>query len=437
MDHWPGSLDPPSPWMPGRRKRAGDHGARRSPTAQPGNGTSVKRPDHNLVVDCLRGFSILLVLGIHFFGLHVRLNERAETFANPLYRLFGHGYFGVTIFFVISGYLITITSLERKGDGIALDIPRFYARRVSRIAPLLILALAIGIVVLNTGTPGDRAFDFVVNTSSDVHTAPFWLSIAFFQYNWFKIYSAFQGRYSGLQWDILWSLAVEEQFYLIFPLLVAALKTVRRLRHVMVGAVVFAFLSRLVLQVTLGKSVLAGNATFTCFDALAIGVLVGIAKPWAVQEARRAALAVPVLFVIGYAVGSEAVGGVFVTVVAKAAGLLIQATRSLDLRAVLPRLWLLADLGRLSYGAYLLHPVIFLALAPFVASGRHDAMLGFVVAVVTTYGVAKLSFRLYERPVERWSRAALYAAIERRRGERSSVASPGGVSEARADPLNG
>jgi peptidoglycan/LPS O-acetylase OafA/YrhL len=78
--------------------------------------------DRNLLIDCLRGFSILIVVGTHG-------------------ALTAQGYFGVSIFFVISGFLITRNTIKRYGDLSGTHIFKFYRMRAARILPCLLLFL--------------------------------------------------------------------------------------------------------------------------------------------------------------------------------------------------------------------------------------------------------------------------------------------------------
>jgi peptidoglycan/LPS O-acetylase OafA/YrhL len=89
----------------------------------------------NLLIDCLRGFSILIVVGTHG-------------------ALTAQGYFGVSIFFVISGFLITRNTLKRYGDLSRTHIFKFYRMRAARILPCLLLFLLTMTVLFWIGVEG-------------------------------------------------------------------------------------------------------------------------------------------------------------------------------------------------------------------------------------------------------------------------------------------
>src|SRR4051794_11076127 len=92
-------------------------------------------------VDLLRGFSILPVL----IG-HLLISKRLpEGRGSGLLRTFGVGHYGVCIFFVVSGFIITRTLLQREhGDPSNTSLRDFYARRIGRLAPLAIVVLVAG-----------------------------------------------------------------------------------------------------------------------------------------------------------------------------------------------------------------------------------------------------------------------------------------------------
>src|SRR5262252_318587 len=150
------------------------------------------RPD----IEGLRAIAILLVVAYH-----------ADVPG------FSGGFIGVDVFFVLSGYLITgllVREIERTGT---LDLPRFYARRARRLLPamtLMLLCTMIASAVIHSPME-QRGF-----TSSATATASY-MSNLYFMVNTFQ--------YGGLAADLnpllhTWSLSVEEQFYLVWPLFV-------------------------------------------------------------------------------------------------------------------------------------------------------------------------------------------------------------------------
>lgn len=140
-------------------------------------------------LDGLRGVSIWFVILAHASGhfkqslLHRHLLHSA---------LAGLSYFGVTIFFVISGFLITLLLMKEYAQSSRIDLRRFYQRRAVRILPASLLYIAV-VILLGNATSSQIAYALTFTTS-------------FF----------FEHAYPPLQQ--LWSLSVEEQFYLLWPL---------------------------------------------------------------------------------------------------------------------------------------------------------------------------------------------------------------------------
>src|SRR5580698_3449693 len=170
-------------------------------------------------VDVLRGFSILSVvllhswIRMHFPGSPVYHQMRGRL-AHLLLR---NGDNGVTVFFAVSGFLITFTSIKRFGSLGQMRPLKFYRIRFARIAPLLLLLLAVLSVLHLAHVEGFRI-------PAKTTTLPRALFAALtFHLNWLE---AVHGYLPG-NWDVLWSLSVEEMFYLFFPLICIVLLRLR------------------------------------------------------------------------------------------------------------------------------------------------------------------------------------------------------------------
>jgi peptidoglycan/LPS O-acetylase OafA/YrhL len=168
---------------------------------------------HLPALDGLRGLAILMVMILHFGGA----TERSMSGANLWFsRLTGAGWCGVDLFFVLSGFLITGILFDAKGTGNALR--NFYARRVLRIFPLyygtlLVLFVLLPLVARGATTPG---LDKVAHQQGWL-----WLYVS----NFASVYIGDKTFTAGLvQSGHFWSLAIEEQFYLVWPLLVLTLQ---------------------------------------------------------------------------------------------------------------------------------------------------------------------------------------------------------------------
>jgi peptidoglycan/LPS O-acetylase OafA/YrhL len=177
-------------------------------------------------IDLLRGLSIFFVLMNHVNMrlLSTRLPYLGRLPLQSIYTLVWNGQAGVQIFFVISGYLITSTSIRRWSSLDNLSIRAFYRLRFSRIAPLMIAVLAILSILHLCHVPGYT----ISQKTGGLNRA---LLAAFtFHINWLE---ASRGYLPG-NWDIMWSLSVEEMFYLFFPLLAKPLSKKKLLWPVLV-----------------------------------------------------------------------------------------------------------------------------------------------------------------------------------------------------------
>jgi peptidoglycan/LPS O-acetylase OafA/YrhL len=161
-------------------------------------------------VDCLRSLAIFYVLLNHvnmhslFMSLHY-LRNVPPAVANAVV---WQGQAGVQIFFSVSGFLITATSIRRWGDLGQVNVREFYLLRLARLAPLMVTLLAILSILHGLHVP-----EFVVSQRvgglKSALIAALTLRVGLLE--------ATRGYLPG-SWDVLWSLSVEEVFYLGFPL---------------------------------------------------------------------------------------------------------------------------------------------------------------------------------------------------------------------------
>ena len=170
-------------------------------------------------VDVLRGISILAVILLH---ISIRLHSVGVSLDKMMphwtfHLLFRNGNNGVTVFFAISGFLITFTSLRRFGSLAKVRPAKFYRIRFARIAPLLLLILAIVSMLHLVKAPG-----FYISPQKTTLLRAVFAALTF-HLNWLE---AVRG-YLPANWDVLWSLSVEEMFYLLFPLVCVAFRSLR------------------------------------------------------------------------------------------------------------------------------------------------------------------------------------------------------------------
>jgi peptidoglycan/LPS O-acetylase OafA/YrhL len=182
-------------------------------------------------IDLLRGLSILAVVLLHV-RVYLSLYGYAVGSSLPAwlrYVVFSNGGNGVSTFFAISGFLITYISIRRFGSLGQIAPMRFYRIRFARIAPPLLVLLLILSILHVANVPQ-------FHIEPKVGTLPQALFATLtFQVNWFE---AVHG-WLPPAWTVLWSLSVEEMFYLFFPLLCKLLMK-RRLTQPIFITILFA-----------------------------------------------------------------------------------------------------------------------------------------------------------------------------------------------------
>jgi len=365
-------------------------------------------PSHLPALDGLRALAVFIVVQHNLSLLHGDQGFLADQLGNMLHR----GWMGVQLFFVLSGFLITRILLD------AQPSPRYYAsfysRRALRIFPLY-YAVLIGLFLVLPAVwrmPAALAED--APASRQVWL---WLYLS----NW----TGARGLGGGTEPVFhFWSLAVEEQFYLLWPLVVRH-STPRRLIQVCLGVVIVALLCRGAELMLGSNSQAIYTSTLSRMDALALGAMVAawLRSPWRpvvdrtiVTRLLWTAFAVTVLGWIitrgfpGFTIVEESIG---FTLVALAFAALIGAS---VLAALVPEAqgrWyrflaapLLRPIARYSYAIYVFHiPLHVLVGLPLLErwAGTRTPGLGPTLAYATTltvlsYAAGWLSYRLIERP---------------------------------------
>ncbi|WIB43284.1 acyltransferase [Curtobacterium sp. MCLR17_058] len=316
-------------------------------------------------LDGLRAVSILLVLTIHSHVSQLR---------------FLNGYTGVTIFFVLSGYLITTLLLREQDKYRRVSLKGFYIRRVFRILPLYYLVLAVNVVAVYAGLgqdPGDFAHRLVL----------------FLTYlNEFASPGTFGHS---------WSLAIEEKFYLVWPLLAFTLPVVWKWRVAIAGALA---LTAAVSGLWGGYLSIYAPIIFGCLIALLLHNERGFAL------AGRATRPLP-----GILLGTLAI----VVLLLSTADSHHQVWFGFAFAIALPVLmigpagahgWLswkpLVFMGRRAYATYLIHPLVGSGLDGVLpnTSELPWSVVHLILMAAVSIGVAHLLFILFENPATQFGK---------------------------------
>ena len=301
-------------------------------------------------IDMLRGVSILLVL-LHHFNIPYSLKDTglAALLGWPfLHALARNGNYGVTMFFVVSGFLITRNALDRWGGLDRIRPGAFYTLRAARILPCLLLALLTVDALALAGVQifGNRADAAVSLWTVNAAALTAWVNVLIVQHGWINY-----------PLGVLWSLSVEMAFYLLFPLACLALRRGWALAALAAGLIVAGPLYRLASQGEAG-AYLYGYAA--CFDAIAMGCCAAVLRgaagspSWTSGRARDHRRGHGGLY-LAWPIGQSNVLGTTAMAFGTALLLLGGATAS---RAHARPLRALAACGRLSYEIYLFHLVV-------------------------------------------------------------------------------
>jgi peptidoglycan/LPS O-acetylase OafA/YrhL len=332
-------------------------------------------------LDGLRGIAIILILLFHFGPVQGPLGFLAPFFQT--------GWIGVDLFFVLSGYLITGILIDAKGHAGAYK--NFIIRRTLRIFPLYYAVLLL---------------DGYLSTSGKVD----W---------WYFAYLSNVRVFLDNRWPLipalipLWSLSVEEQFYLVFPLVVLFLSR-KSLGRVLVGAFVGAVVIRVGLVVAMPSNITGTYTLMPCrMDSLALGGLIALARRdypdlllrrwigWVSGGCGIVFLIICMTVSTGpWSFPMRTVGFTALDVAFAWVLVLVLRGRVASLPAFC-RLRVLVWMGTVSYGIYLLH------IPMAVIARRHERSIelggsvDFFVSVSVSLVAAWISWVVFESPLLR------------------------------------
>jgi peptidoglycan/LPS O-acetylase OafA/YrhL len=356
------------------------------------------------------------------------------------------GYLGVEVFFVISGYLITLLLISEKERTSTVDMKHFWIRRARRLLPALftmLIALTIWVSIF------DR--DVLGKLRGDVIAAVLYVS------NWYQIWTGagYTAANDFAPLRHLWSLAVEEQFYIVWPLVMFALLKggTRRIADISRWLVIAALAITAVTAVLfysgpIGTAEVTPDAYWSIFGreisifdwaylgtfTRASGLLLGAAfamvwRPVAVMRGplRRKGPLLDVVSLAGFAILAGLVwtmwlvgpdggnpwlfrGGFLLCAVATLM-MIAAVTHERAFTSRILSIPVLLWIGTRSYGLYLYHWPIYQLMRGI--AGKHLSLTQFVIAMLLTGVVTELSYRYIETPIRKGTMGDSWRRIRR------------------------
>ncbi|HVM33635.1 MAG TPA: acyltransferase [bacterium] len=362
-------------------------------------------------IDLARTFCIYLVVQKHLIlsGLVAKpLHDWAAWF---FLRLCENGIYGVYLFFVISGFLITRLADRMPGGLFAFDFRAFYVRRAARILPLFFLAAGLGGLLWALLPPGQAPSVFCFNLPP-AKDPFFWGSLATFSFNWYALSHPPVYFSLGFHWILLWSLSVEEQFYLFYPLILRGLKNTRNLKWFLAALVASGPIFRAAGETLWPDQILVLSiGTPAVWDLLAAGALIYLVSGPVERRLKQnpawawGGLLAGLLTLGALCLGThcEDRADLLFTPTLLALGLGLFLWGAFSIPAFEKRSFgILLLPGRWSYGIYLLHVVVLFVLWSWL-KGRPLWECGLLLGAALL-AVAGLSNRFYEKPLNQWVR---------------------------------
>ena len=356
-------------------------------------------------IDLLRGLAIFFVLMNH---VHIRLVLQKVPYtkflpAQFLHFLVGNGELGVQMFFAVSGFLITSISLRRWSPLSRIRVRDFYLLRFARIAPLFFLLLAVlsglhfahvpyYVVTARTGGLG-RALLAALTFRINVLEARTW--------------------YLPGNWDILWSLSVEEMFYLFFPLVCLVFGRGKLFIAILLAFVVLGPPGRTVF--THGNGIWQDYSYLGGMEGIALGCLTALivsrarfSRPmlWILGAGGAVVVAVSLIFSWQAHRGWLGHAGLHMTILGMGTCMFIAAAAQTQWRA--PRILRpLLKMGQYSYEIYLTHVfVVFSLLGLFLRAGKPMSLVPayFIATVLISVALGVLVAKAYSESLNRFLR---------------------------------
>ncbi len=352
-------------------------------------------PAHVPALDGIRGVAVMLVFISHFHMiLSPELTFREVTPWKFINRTLEAGFLGVDIFFVLSGFLITSLLLKERSSNKSGMVSRFYKRRALRLLPALYALLIVDFFV-------SRWEKFPI----DVQWRTTWHALLYLN-NWNIVWN-----FGAAQNDLghLWSLGIEEQFYIAWPIVMLAIAALKIPPKIAISLTAIFAVVVTWHRIDLWNNGVSWLIIYVRTDARVDSLLIGASFAYVYRHYRvpakilnwAATLCLAGLIYIKYRFGSVPLQPFLFregfTVIAVLAGTIILAAAEgawFANRVLISRP--LTIIGKVSYGLYLWHLPVFVVLGRHVTSGPKP--LRILLGIVIASAVTSLSWYFVEKP---------------------------------------
>jgi len=346
----------------------------------------------------LNNLRFIAAMGVLIF--HVELKKQLLGFKfYYMHQLINLGDVSVTLFFVLSGFLITYLLLAEREQTGTVAVKKFYTRRILRIWPLYYLILILGFFVLPNIAIFQIPTSGLVNTGDTIQLSLFFLLFA-------NIGFIVYGNVAYI--DQTWSVAVEEQFYLVWPFII---KIFKRILPALLFIIILFGLLRVVFNHLFYKAEIYHNFywffKYTRIDTMAIGGLFAymlfnnyrktLALIYNIYVQIITVILLLILLFSGYPLPY-----IHQQVYALLFGIVIINAAANGRSLLSGKLKVLDYLGKISYGIYMYHNIMVVVSLKLCAwyfnrSSTLFLITSYLVAILLTLLISHLSYRYFER----------------------------------------
>ena len=355
----------------------------------------------NLYVDFIRGISIILVLLLHFaLAYHLSDSILGAIFSKKVVSAITmNGNYGVTMFFVISGFLITSKSVERYNGLGNVNTLSFYLMRFARIVPSLVLVLTIivALSLIPIATFQNSPSKNVSMFTTVLSVLTFWHNILMQKFGYFNYCI-----------NIFWSLSVEEVFYFTFPILCLIFRKEKFIIPIWIAFIIIGPIYR---SYHTDDEIISLYGYWSCFDAIALGCCAALfAKRYTIDGIKGKLFSVLAIALIAvtYCYSNIMDNVVFgVSLVAIGTAILLIQTYNRQAGKIFSKnifAKIICWFGKCSYELYLFHIVILALMKTLVSReqlGQYSKVLWLLAFLIISASLAEMISRFYSEPLNK------------------------------------